>query len=111
MLPKANRLSSKEFDLVVKTGREICSPLFTIKYILSGVFKFSSAAPKKTFKTAVSRNRTRRIVYDAMRGILSLKEIKPSYIVLIVKKDIKDIDSQHLVRTLQDLFVQARLIA
>src|ERR1017187_9526958 len=111
MLSKANRLSVKEFDLVVKTGRELYSPLFTLKYIGANNFKFSPTAPKKTFKTAVSRNRVRRRIYAAVREVLSSKKIKPNHIVLIVKKDIADIDSQRLVRATTDLFVQARLIA
>lgn len=110
MLSKGRRLSTKEFDLVVKTGREIYSPFFTVKYIPASSFKFSPAAPKKTFKTAVSRNRTRRRIYAAVREIISPKKTNPNMIVLIVKKDITEIDSPHLVRALQELFVQARLI-
>ena len=111
MLSKANRLSVKEFDLVVKTGREAHSPFFTIKYIPASDFKFSPTAPKRIFKTAAARNRIRRRVYGAVRETLSLKTIKPSHIVLIIKKDIAEIDSQRLVITLRDLFVQAHLIA
>jgi ribonuclease P protein component len=110
MLSKTHRLSTKEFDLVVKTGRETYSPFFSIKYIPSSDFKLSSAAPKKIFKTAVSRNRTRRRIYAAVHEILSLKNIRPSHVVLIVIKDIKDIDSPRLVRITQDLFVLAGLI-
>jgi ribonuclease P protein component len=101
----------KEFDLVVKTGRELYSPAFTIKYIGASIFKFSPTAPKKIFKTAVSRNRVRRRIYAAVREIISQTKTKPNMIVLIVKKDIKDITSQRLVMVLQDLFVQAHLIA
>jgi ribonuclease P protein component len=111
MLSKANRLSAKEFNLVVKTGREVYSPIFTIKYVPASDFKFSPSAPKKIFKTAVSRNRVRRRIYAAVRKIISKKNIKPNMIVLIVKKDIKDIDHFHLVGATEELFVQARIIA
>jgi ribonuclease P protein component len=110
MLSKANRLSVKEFDLVVKTGREVCSPLFIIKYVPASNFKFSPTAPKKIFKTAVARNRTRRMIYAAVREIVYKKNIKPNTIVLIVKKDIKDIDSSRLISVIRELFVQAHLI-
>jgi ribonuclease P protein component len=110
MLSKANRLSVKEFDLVVKTGCEAHSPFFTIKYIPASDFKFSPTAPKRIFKTAVARNRIRRRVYGAVRETLSLKKIKPNHIVLIIKKDIADLDSPRLVRVLKELFVQAHLI-
>jgi len=111
MLSKANRLSIKEFDLVVKTGREVHSPFFSMRYVPGDALKFSPTAPKKTFKTAVERNRTRRRIYGAARTIFKAKKIKTSLIVLIIKKDISDIDSPSLVRMLDDLFVQARLIA
>jgi ribonuclease P protein component len=111
MLSKANRLSVKEFDLVVKTGRELYSPVFTLKYIGANNLKFSPTAPKKIFKTAVLRNRVRRRIYAAVREIISERKINPSMIVLIIKKDIAEIDSPRLVRILRDLFVQAHLIA
>src|ERR1035437_249967 len=96
MLSNANRLSVKEFDLVVKTGHEAHSPFFTIKYIPASDFKFSPTAPKKTFKMAVSRNRVRRRIYAAVREILSQRKTNQNMIVLIVKKDIKDMDSPRL---------------
>lgn len=111
MLSKAHRLSIKEFDLVVKTGREAYSPYFSLKYVPSSELKFSPTAPKKTFKTAVSRNRTRRRIYGVVREITKTKKITPSLIVLIVKKDIIDVDGLRLVQMINDLFVQARLIA
>jgi ribonuclease P protein component len=110
MFSKANRLSVKEFDLVVKTGREVYSPFFTIKYVPASNFKFSPTAPKKIFKTAVARNRTRRRIYAVVRKIICKKNIKSNMIVLIVKKDIKDIDSSRLTIFIRELFVQAHLI-
>jgi len=111
MLPKADRLSKKEFDLVIKTGREAVSPFFSLKYIPETRFKFSSVAPKKTFKTAVSRNNTRRRIYSIMRHIARTKKIKPSFSILVVKKDIKSLDSIHITASIDRLFVQAGLIA
>jgi ribonuclease P protein component len=109
MLPKAARLSVKEFDLVIKEGREAHSPFFSIKYAPAGKLKISATAPKKTFKTAVSRNRTRRRIYASVRQAFPLANIEPQSIVIIVKKDISEIDSASLARMIRELFVQARL--
>jgi len=110
MLPKNHRLSKKEFALVINTSTGIHSLFFVLKHIPAPVFKFSPTAPKKIFKTAVSRNRTRRRIYAAVHEIARAKKVKPNLIALVVKKDIKDMDSQRLIRILQDLFVQAGLI-
>ena len=111
MLSKLDRLSVKEFDVVIKTGREAYSPFFTVKYALSSKFKFSPTAPKRTFETAVSRNRTRRRIYGAVRRVIASKRPKPNHVVLIIKKDISGITSQYLTNMINDLFVQARIIA
>ena len=111
MLPKHDRLLVKDFDLVIRAGRETYSPFFSVKYIPAASLKFSPVAPKKIFKTAVSRNRVRRRIYAAVREVLSSKKIKPNHIVLVVKKDITDLTSKCLVCVLNDMFVQARLIA
>jgi len=111
MLSKANRLSIREFDLVIKTGREVYSPFFTVKFSPSKEFKFAPTAPKKTFKTAVSRNRVRRRIYAAVRKVAPLEREKQNHIVLIVKKDIADISADELARMIESLFVRARLIA
>jgi len=111
MLSKADRLSIKEFNTVVKTGRETHSPLFSIRYVPANRFKFSPTAPKSTFKTAVLRNRTRRRIYAAARKVISETTLKPNMVVLIVKRDISHIESPQLVSLIRDLFVQARLIA
>jgi ribonuclease P protein component len=110
MLAKHNRLLVKDFDLVIKSGRETYSPFFSIKYVPAATLKFSPVAPKKIFKTAVSRNRARRRVYAAVREILFSKKIDRFSIVLFLKRDISDIDNQHLISAIRDLFVQARLI-
>ena len=110
MLSKQNRLSTREFAFVIDKGKEIRSPFFTIKYVEADCFKFSPVAPKKTFKTAVLRNQTRRRVYAAAREIFCTKQVKQHMIALIVKKDIREIDSPRLVHELVGLFVKARLI-
>ena len=110
MLPKHRRLSTREFAFVVDNGLETHSPLFVVKHIPADSFKFSPTAPKKIFKTAISRNNIRRRIYAAVREIASTNNVKPHFVVLIVKKDIPDLDSLRLARVLNDLFVQAHLI-
>ncbi|MFA6257606.1 MAG: ribonuclease P protein component [Candidatus Paceibacterota bacterium] len=68
MLPKKNRVSTKEVDKIFKEGRFFVSPSFTFKYLKStnkGV-KISFIAPKSVAKLAVKRNLLRRRGYTAL---------------------------------------------
>jgi ribonuclease P protein component len=109
MLAKADRLETSEFSRVMEKGGSFHSPLFIINFLPSPSFKFSPASPKKTFKTAVSRNRTRRRIYAAVREIVSKNRIKPNLVIIVPKKKIDDLDHAALVSTIADLFVKARL--
>lgn len=64
MLPKKNRLTTKEWDLVFKSGRRIKSPSFTfvvVKPTLTALNQVGVSVSKKVGKTAVIRNATKRL--------------------------------------------------
>jgi len=68
MLPKKNRVSTKEVDKIFKEGKFLVSPSLTFKYFKSpnkGV-KISFIAPKSIAKLAVKRNLLRRRGYVAL---------------------------------------------
>lgn len=60
-------------------------------YTPSPTFKGSAVAPKKIFKTAVSRNKFRRRVYDVFERLLREKTPNGVYIC-IAKAGARDID-------------------
>ncbi len=82
MLPKKNRVSTKEVDKIFKEGKFIVSPSFTFKYILRATSqtcgnshmsdlwlnspRVSVIAPKSVAKLAVTRNLLRRRGYTAL---------------------------------------------
>jgi len=81
MLPKKNRVDTKEVDKIFKEGRFIVSPSFTFKFIqhatsqtcgnshMSDLWlepKISFIAPKSIAKLAVKRNLLRRRGYIAL---------------------------------------------
>ena len=70
MLPKKNRVVTKEVDAIFKGGKFVVSPSLPFKYIISkkNERKISVIAPKSVAKLAVKRNLLRR------RGYLALKE-------------------------------------
>ncbi len=63
MLPKKNRLTTKEWDTVFKSGRRIKSSSFTLvvqKPYNTPYNKVGISVPKKVGKTAVARNTIKR---------------------------------------------------
>ena len=73
MLPRNKRVNKKDFDFIIKNGKALYSSLFSFIYIKSPTPHFAFVAPKKAFKTAVKRNKYRRLGYNVLRKI-SLRE-------------------------------------
>lgn len=73
MLPKKNRVSTKEVDKIFKEGKFISSPNFTFKYTknLNKAIKISFIAPKNVAKLAVTRNLLRRRGYTVLGKYLN----------------------------------------
>lgn len=81
MLPKKNRVGTKEVDRIFKEGKFLVSPSLTFKYIKKAIgqtygsplrsdlwleSKISVIAPKSVAKLAVKRNLLRRRGYSAV---------------------------------------------
>jgi ribonuclease P protein component len=68
MLPKTNRVTKKDVDLLFKQSKFITSPVFTFKYLLTNnkQTKISFIAPKSVAKMAVKRNLLRRRGYNVL---------------------------------------------
>ena len=71
MLSKKNRVSSKDVDLIFKSGKSISSLNFNFKFIKSplGGWKISFIVPKSVAKSAVRRNLLRRRGYSVLKKI------------------------------------------
>jgi ribonuclease P protein component len=68
MLPKKNRVNTKEVARIFKEGKFLVSSSFTFKYFKnhSKEVKISFIAPKNIAKLAVKRNLLRRCGYNVL---------------------------------------------
>ena len=102
MLPKKNRVSTKEVNQIFKGGNFLNSPNLTFKYLKnnSQATKISFIAPKSVAKLAVERNFLRRRGYSALAkhfklsplgttGIFIFKKYQDD--ILILENEIKNI--------------------
>ena len=73
MLPKKNRVSTKEVEIIFQKGRFFNSLSLTFKYIKTDnkEVKISFIAPKSVAKLAVKRNLLRRRGYNALEKYLN----------------------------------------
>ena len=69
MLPKKNRVNTKEVEKIFKEGKFLVSPNLTFKYfrINTKEVKISFIAPKSVAKLAVQRNSLRRKGYNVLK--------------------------------------------
>lgn len=73
MLSKKNRVNKKDIDILFKTGKSVFSPNLTFKFLitLKNERKISFIAPKSVAKSAVDRNRLRRLGYFVLKSYLN----------------------------------------
>ena len=114
MLPKKIRLTTSLFDQVFKTGKVRHSRSFWLRSVslpagLSS--RFAVAVSKNTIKTAVLRNRIKRIVYQAIETLgPEVLASQPSVMVIFgLKSDISKMPFAEIVQELKDLLVVAPL--
>ncbi len=84
MLPKKKRVTKELFQKIIKNGRIISSLLFTFKYLPRKSPQYAFVVPKIITKSAVKRNKYRRIGYNT----LNLQDRIPNYAgVFLYKKE------------------------
>lgn len=74
MLPKKNRVSTKEVETIFKSGKFLNTQNLTFRYLKTGgkEAKISFIAPKSVAKLAVKRNLLRKRGYFALAKHLKL---------------------------------------
>jgi ribonuclease P protein component len=111
MLPKKIRLTTSLFDQVFKTGKVQHSKNFWMRSFLlpAGLpSRFAVAVSKKVAKTAVLRNKIKRIVYRAIEtfggDILSNQ---PSHMIIFgVKNDVSKASFVEITQEIKDLWLK-----
>jgi len=91
MLPKKNRVVTKEVEKIFKEGKFAVSPSLTFKYLKNNdkKVKISFIAPKSVAKLAVRRNFLRRLGYRVLEKCINLSPLGLVG-VFIFKKDQED---------------------
>lgn len=69
MLPKKKRVTKGVFQVLMKEGKTFSTQLFLLYYVKSDSPQYVFVAPKNIFKSAVKRNKYRRIGYNVLRNI------------------------------------------
>jgi len=82
MLSKKKRVNKEVFQTLMKEGKPFVAQLFLFYSKKTPDSHFAFVAPKAIFKTAVKRNKFRRIGYNILRSI----QTKPVTGIFIYKK-------------------------
>lgn len=99
MLPRSQRLSTKQVNLVMEKGKVVHTPFFWSRFVKQeGELKIAVICPQKIAKTAVKRNLIRRKVYSAIGLFINKMELGYHIIVCVKESILKsspiDIDNQ-----------------
>lgn len=123
MISRPHRLSTKQFNEVIKSGKAYHSPLFLMRALLvgDGNTRIAATVPVKVGKTAVSRNALKRRMYGAIQPLLP--GMKEGFQIIVLAKSIPkastssndelkgDRSKDHaLADDLKSLFVKAGIV-
>lgn len=106
MLPKSQRLSTKQFNEVLEKGRVSHTVFFIVRsFDGGGDRRFAAVVPKKIGKTAVARHAGIRKIYDAIQA--NTENFPASaHTIVFAKKNIGATSHQELVADLKSLSSQ-----
>lgn len=111
MLSKTNRLTTLQLEEVIEKGEVVHTSLFWLKRYKNQdkTKKLSVITPKKIFKTAVTRNKFKRKVYNYTKEIFS--KIKEGFnIVLALKEPLLKTENNKIKEELEQIFVKSGLL-
>lgn len=108
MLPRSERLSRSDFELLKKRGARIHTELFTLSYVFTPTLGVGVVVSKKVARRAVDRNMMRRRVYAVFRDIKH--DLKTAYIVVFIKKEGAKTTYSYLKKTLDQAIQRAGLL-
>lgn len=114
VLPKANRLhTSQEIFQIRKEGRRIFDQLFTLFYLENSIQKdarFAFVISSKVSKKATRRNRTKRLLRQAVHELLDKTKCQVCA-VIVAKTDLSDVPLQEVKNAIARTLKKADLLA
>lgn len=95
----------KQFDSVMQKGRFFQSTYFSARVLRTDLgTRFAAVVPQKLAKTAVLRNKTRRMMYEAIRPLLD--SVAPGFdVVVFAKKIVLDSSFADISKGMNNIFV------
>lgn len=108
MLSKAQRITRSLFPAILKRGKSLHSPHFSLKYLVSsGGPQFSLVTSKRIVKQAVSRHLLKRRVYATLKEVS--KAQNPMFSgVFFAKKGSGELPFKTISQEIKGLFSNAR---
>ena len=109
MLPKRQRLTSSEVRHLLREGKKVSSPPFSLCVSSKSDKKgYAVVISSKIAGSKVKRNSVRRLVYEIIGSVsdsLSQKEV-----VVFVLSDISLIPQMEIQKKIVDLFIKAKIM-
>ncbi len=112
MLPVQNRLKKKkDFDVVFRKGRSFREDFLSIKIIPNDLefSRFGLVVGQKVSKKAVSRNKVKRRLREAIR--MELPNIKKGVdVILMTSPEIAGKDFLEIEKRIKEIFIKAKIL-
>ena len=102
MLPKKERLTTKEFDQTFTSGKRHHCPTLQLIYSPSETFHGAAVVGKKVHKKAVDRNRLRRRMYGVLYRYHKVQQLQGTFI-LIAKPALKEVNKDDFTQEIETL--------
>ena len=108
MLKKTNRLAkANDIAAAFSRGRSFFNPFFTLKFLSApSIKRFTIVVSTKVFKSAVKRNRLKRVIREYIRKNLALFK-NGSYLV-IAKPKIARLEEKNVLPNFLDVSSKVR---
>lgn len=106
MLPKEKRVDKKTFEILIKDGKILFSSLFSFRYTEQENPRYAFVAPKKIFKTAVLRNKYKRIGFNFLKNIKPLKNIG----LFVYKKEALVAEKEQIEKEIESILKKSKSI-
>ena len=109
MFAKKNRLAkTSDVQKVFARGRAFFNPLFNLRYLPGREHRFTVVVSTKVAKSAVRRNRIKRVAREFIR--LRMQDLKPGDYAILAKPAAAGKEADDWRRNLEDLLKKSRLM-
>ncbi len=106
MLPKNNRLLTKQFDMAWKRGTSACGAFVCVRILTdTNDLRYACIAPKKYARRAIDRNHIRRRLYGALTTCLLQGN---AHVIISPKSDIMTVPFDALCHDIAYTLAKAR---